>query len=516
MAVAATITIDVMFSSPTWTDVTADVSMAQGVRWRGGMSDGGPLDRVATTGTLEFALRNDAGNSGSLQGYYSPLHTNCRSGWAFGVPVRVLGHYSGNDYPLWQGRVRTIRPDPGVNRSNLVFVTAQDCMGDLVDHVVREISPQVDKTEVEILEAILAALPTDAQPYATNLDTALDAYPYALDNASDGVSAMALASAVVASAQGYLYPRKATGGIQYTNRQTWTAITTGTVINDSAGSVLSLDDPLSVPSSRDEVFNLIRCHVNPRRVDTTSATILWRADSIIVVAPSQTVTIWATYTDPDNANQLIGAADVQIAPVAYTDYMANAAPSGLSTDTTGDVDVAVTGFASTAKVEITNNNASTVYIVNASGEPFLYVKGRGVYSYATITAESYTAAAYSDKTLDVDLPYQDDVNVAQGAADYLKELWSSLDGRINHIGIEPQNSDTAMVLMMSKDIGHRVTVSETMTGLSSVDAIIVGMECGVSPSGLWTCRWTMTPAIDWMFFTLDTSTLDGADELGYF
>jgi hypothetical protein len=202
--------------------------------------------------------------------------------------------------------------------------------------------------------------------------------------------------------------------------------------------------------------------------------------------------------------------------VAYTDYMANTNPSGLATDATADVDVVVTGFASTAKVEITNNHASTVYLVNASGEPFLYVRGRGIYAYAPVTAESYTASTYSDKTLVVDMPYQDDGNLAQGAADYTKTLWRSVENKVEYVRFNPQQSDFLMAEMMATDIGSRTRVSELMTGLSSADAIIVAIECEILGSTLWTCRWILSPFIESDFFVLDTSVLDGADTLGFF
>jgi hypothetical protein len=507
----ATLRVEGQFSVGVWTTMS-DVVMADGLRWRRGMTGGGPLDRIATTGTFEFTLRNDAANSGSLEGYYSPGHTNVRSGWDIGTPVRVVANYSSSDYSLWQGRVRTIRPSPGVHLGRRVSVTAHDCMGDLADSIVREISPQFNKTEVELLQALINALPADAQPTSLDADVSLDSYPYAFDNAGDGVSALALASDVVFSAAGYLFSTGA-GALKYANRLHWeyNAIRSTFYLTEAHIA----EDGLDAPTSRDRVYNVIRATAHPRVVDDTSDTVLWSADSILSVAPSQTITVWGAYRDPDTTNQLIGASDVQPAPIANTDYMANASPTGLSTDLTADVDVAVTGFASTAKVVITNNAAVTAYLVNTSGEPFLTIKGRGVYDIGPITAESSTAAVYSDRTLRFDLPYQDDGNIAQGVADFIGNLYGSTERWAQSVTFYPQLSTDNMIFATSGEIGTRAHITDSITAFVEQKHMVIGIEFEVLPSRLMVCRWTLAPTIAQDFFILDTSTLDGADTLGY-
>lgn len=508
MGVAATVRVDVQFTAGVWTNVTADTVAHEGMRFRRGMSAGGPRDRLATTGTLELVLQNDASCSGGVQGYYSPGHTNCRSGWTFGVPIRVVGTYSSTDYPLWRGRVRTIDPTPGRYGRQRVSVTAQDCMGDLAECQVREVTPQVDKTEVELLQAIVAAMPAALQPPATSYDAALDAYPFALDDFADGGSAMAMMAAVADSAVGYIWA-SADGTLKYTNRQTWATATPSTILTESL-----IYRELEVPTSRENVYNRIRVTAHPRAVDAENNTILWSADSIIVVAPGQTVTVWASYTDPGNPERLVGATAIQETPTPYLDWAANVDPTGLSTDATGSVTVSVTGFASTAKIEITNGAAVSVYLVDSAGVPFLQVKGRGVYDYAPITAESYTASTYADRTLAIDLPYQDDGNIAQGVADFLKLLWAITTRKAKRVRINPQESNTLMLAALQREIGDQITLSETMTGLSSVDCSIVGVEFEVAQPAWLTCRWVLAPTFAQNFFKVGTSSVGGSDVLG--
>jgi hypothetical protein len=182
---------------------------------------------------------------------------------------------------------------------------------------------------------------------------------------------------------------------------------------------------------------------------------------------------------------------------------------------TADVDVAVTGFASTAKVVITNNAAVTAYLVNTSGEPFLTIKGRGVYDIGPITEESSTAAVYSDRTLRFDLPYQDDGNIAQGVADFIGNLYGSTERWAQSVTFYPQLSTDNMIFATSGEIGTRAHITDSITAFVEQKHMVIGIEFEVLPSRLMVCRWTLAPTIAQDFFILDTSTLDGADTLGY-
>jgi hypothetical protein len=70
-----------------WTDVSADLA-DQSIKLRYGVNGNKPRDRVAASGTLDFALNNSSSNSGGVVGYYSPGHASRRSGWKLGVRVR--------------------------------------------------------------------------------------------------------------------------------------------------------------------------------------------------------------------------------------------------------------------------------------------------------------------------------------------------------------------------------------------------------------------------------------------
>jgi hypothetical protein len=99
-----------------WTNIWPDVRVADGVELEYGIRAGGPLDRVADTGTLSFTLDNSAGNSGSTLGWYSPAHMSKRSGWGVGIRVRftIINPYDDDKpYCKFVGWLSEILPEPG-------------------------------------------------------------------------------------------------------------------------------------------------------------------------------------------------------------------------------------------------------------------------------------------------------------------------------------------------------------------------------------------------------------------
>jgi hypothetical protein len=79
--------VEVQLATDVWTDITADVISRVNIRY--GIAGNGPMDLVTGTGECILSLKNDASNSGGVIGYYSPQNSNVRSGWTFGLPLRV-------------------------------------------------------------------------------------------------------------------------------------------------------------------------------------------------------------------------------------------------------------------------------------------------------------------------------------------------------------------------------------------------------------------------------------------
>jgi len=113
----------------------------------------------------------------------------------------------------------------------------------------------------------------------------------------------------------------------------------------------------------EDLINRVVVKLKPRIITYTPETI-WVYSFNTLVPVSETIEVWATFTDPC-PNTDVGIID----PVAVTDYTANTQEDGSGVDGTSDIDISVTKFATSAKLEITNNGTSDLYIT------FLQLRG---------------------------------------------------------------------------------------------------------------------------------------------
>lgn len=71
-----------------WYDIAPDIIISS-FGFQYGLTGNRPSDSLAGSGTFTFSLRNDERNSGATSGWYSPLHTSCRSGWTAGIELFI-------------------------------------------------------------------------------------------------------------------------------------------------------------------------------------------------------------------------------------------------------------------------------------------------------------------------------------------------------------------------------------------------------------------------------------------
>lgn len=510
MGVSATMRVEAYLAGA-WVDLGDDPDAAAGaLRLKYGIDGNGPADLVAGSGELHFDLKNHARNSAGLQGYYSPLHANKRAGWGYGVPIRVVFTYGATDYTKFRGKVAVIDPIPGKYGAQRVGVVVYDHQHDLIETDVRELAVQVEATEAESIAAILDALPTEAQPPARDIDAGVDVYPYSADDLAGGVKAASLIKDYVISAQG-LQATRGDGTFIYRTRHS-------RALAASQGTFNETMVRLEVPSSLEGVFNLVRATIHPRTVDAAATTVLWsQSGDAPDMAPGEVVELFADYFDPDDPSIKIGGVDIVLGVggtlTPATDYAANSAANGSGSDLTSSLTAVCEPFGTTAKITLTNTGSVPLYRTK------LQVRGRGVYDLGAQTVQSFEAQTYGARPYDIDLKYQDDANVAQGLADYIRNTRQSLYGQVRSMTFLANASDYLMLQALGREIGDRITVTETMTGLTLVDAFIQSVELEVS-AGVWiVCTWGLAPIAAGSVKILDDATagvLDSAAcRLGY-
>lgn len=501
--VRATVRVDAQLSASVWTSLRSDLSAADRISFRRGSSAGGPHDNTARTGVCEFSLKNWADVGGSrLQGWYSPNHANVRSGWTFNIAIRVVATYASIDRTLWRGRLRTIEPIPGQYGQQRVRCVAHDFMGDLAETEVN-VATQIDKTEVQCLQALIAALPSAVQPVATSYDAALEVFPFALDNVASGVSALTGVIDVNDSAQGRIHVSK-DGTFTYTNRQTW-----ATKTSDYTFTELELDreDGIAVPSDRGGIYNHVSAVAHPKTVSV--GIVLCSITSAELVRAGETVELFLDYRDPASKDRLIGGKNFTNPLVENTDYDARANADGTGADLSGDLTVTVDPFAATCKFTVKNTGTVNAYLVNGSGTPLLQLRGDGLLDNGPDVRRSSSGA--QDRPLRVDLRYQDDGGFARDVAAFIRSRFDSLSDQVDHMQFNPQKSDALMTEALTAEIGDVKTVSETMTGVSAVKVFVQGIEFEVMPGDHLRVRYVTSPASPFRMWALGTA---GVSELG--
>lgn len=515
MAEYITYTVQMEFSGlgAGWTDVSADVRAQVPMTFRYGIDGAGLEDRVASPGSLTFALDNSTLNSGGLLGYYAPGHANCRSGFALGINTRLKLTYGGIDYYKFHGRLSSIQPVAGQYRSRLTLCVVFDWIDEASRAKLKRVAIQVSKRADEILTTLVTAMPR--QPVSTTFGTGIDTYVFALDHSpEEGAGVLQEFQRIAKSEVGNIYVKgnsTAGGELVFESR------------TDRAGKNTNLATfnnsmyEMEAGRSRDDVVSRLQVVSHPKRKDSSNVVLFTlrdpnvSSDSAISLGAGEAKSIVCPYTDPNNRAQRIGAVSTSgVPPVATTDYTFFANADGTGTDLTASLGVSATFGATAAFVTLTNNSATSSGFVT-----FLQLRGPGIYDEQDVIAEqiSTTAeAAFGEQTLTYDMPYQSDPDVAAGASQYFLALLESQITNVPGIAIRASSSSTLMTQALAREPGDRIGIAEAATGLTTSTGYFIQSCVGeVLPGGILTMRWGLSPASQQTFWLLG---LTGSSEVG--
>lgn len=511
------------------TDITADVLLGvQSLHCSYGIKGSGPLDRVAQTGTLTFALNNSASNSGGVQGYYTPGHANARSGWDLGILIYVGFTYGGTTYIKFHGTVNSIVPDAGQYQRQAVVVTCTDWIDEAAVSKLKEIAVQEDRKAGQLITTLMTAS-VARQPLNTSFAAGISTFSYALDNFSDTKTTVLRALAdVTMSEMGYLYVKGGAGtpgthGGILTFEDRHTRPLTG-------DPVVTFDETMvamKVRRSRQDLINQTFVTVHPRTLDT-AISVLWQlTDTEVVpsVAGLTTITMVAEFTSQILTDVDFGASTSkkargdQIAstnlttPVSGTDWIANSASDGSGSNMTTNIEmtISITG-ANTALLQFVNDSVNTAYLTT--------VQLRGIAlrddSATTLSKKDATSiTAYGEQDVRINMPYESDVNVGIGIADWQNTVNKDLRNTVPSITILGNKNSTLMTQSLVREPGDKIGLVESMSITSgSVNGFFInGVDWTLDMGSVFTVTWSLVPS-DWAIG--DRWILDqvGASELG--
>ena len=487
-------TLEIKFDGTNWTDVTADVRANTPITGAYGIFGHGPLDRMASAGTMSFALDDSEKNSASLLGYYSPEHANARTGFELNVQVRltlVFGTYYdvelydtftyGADWVKFVGKVTEIRPEAGVKGPRVTQCQAQDFVYEMSQHLMDRMALSTSILSNTLFSNIVANMPT--APVATSYSTGQETFAYGGDDLKDERStALAAAQKVAVSEFGFAYLKgdDYTGGIlTFEDRHDR--------VNTTAALDVSAHPPLRVKVTRslDNIYNRVRAVAYPR-VAGASPEILYSLQTNLLVAANTTEIITARYRDPTNLDVRLSGQSM-VTPVVSTDYKFGSTDGEGVEDKNADLTVTVSFGANAAQATLQNTSGTAGYV------NLLQLRGTAlrVYDPVTVVSEDATSkTAYGLRDLSLVLPWQDNPLSAKDFGDTTLAFYKNPRQMVDEYTISSKNVTLGNAAVRGEP-GTRVTLAETVTDISG-DYFIQGVRFIVYPPDnlqvSWLCR----------------------------
>jgi len=518
----------------TWTAVTDVVQGSISGRW--GIPGSGVLERVAPTDWFGLALRNDAGNSGGLAGYYTPGHANVRAGWGVGLRVRLGFGYDGFT-KYFHGRIPAggIQVDPNTYGKQQVQVRVHGWMEQLAIHELDLLAYVTDVTLDEVAGLIVTNM--DIAPLATEYATGRKTFPAGFDTLRAGDTAMQELAKAVFSEWGYAYvKRDLVSGETFVVESALTrsekrepddlplaTSASGFLLKEDGGYLLKEDGDrivlnqaetasfvgdmtLESPESShaEDLINYAQATVYPREVQTNVT--LFTLQKRILLAPGETVDgIRGRYRDPTGGNAAVSGKNM----ATVSDM--NSLESGGGTDLSAFL--TVTPSYGTDEVAWTIQNTH----ISQAGWVYLEAKGDAVFIYDAVDRVEFDQAsidAHGRREAQIPLKYHDDPLQGQAFAEYVVQKNATPRMRFLSAQLLANYSAKHMMAFLFLDVSSRVYLEQALSGMAN-DFYIQGVEFEVKPGPLLYYRWFLREADDDEYWELGVSALDESTALGF-
>lgn len=506
----------------TLSDITADVDNNAPINVTYGISGNGPLDRIAATGTMTFSLNNAANNSGGVLGYYSPGHTNVRTGWDLGLLVKLKLTYDGTTYYKFAGNLVDIEPDAGSYGRRSVMCTAVDWMDEAARAKVKDVTIQTGKRADELVHTLVTNS-VSKQPLATSYDEGQSTFEYAFDNLLDTQTTVlrALADCVI-SELGYLYVKGDTtqgGTLKFEDRHARPKYGAADASFDNSMMGLKVD------RGRSDVINRIYVVVHPRTADASVSVLyeLTTTASVPAVSAGRSIQLIAPFKESSIRGYRIAGSSI-ISPASGTDWVANTAADGTGSNITSDVAVTHSSTsANSVTFNIQNNATVTAYLTT------LQVRGNAlkditetVFSASNITSQG----TYGENDVRVSMQYESNTGTfATEIASWILNTTKDARYVISEFTLASNSNDTLMTQSLAREPGDKITIAESVTGIAAtggsgaqIGYFINGVNMSIRPGGIITTSWVLAPAEQqaaWVMNQVGASEIGITTNLGF-
>jgi hypothetical protein len=458
-----------------WTDCTADVSLADGsIEVANGFNSTSLVDLLANPGSLKWIFDNSPANSAKKAGYYSPGHTNCRSGFAKNVKVRYSETYGGATLyygPYW---LKKPIPSPGVFGEAITRCQATDWLDLMTSEPMPILASPTGQRADQLLTTLLAAITT--QPAGVEFNTGDSTFYIAFDlDNTDKDTVYSVLGKIARSEYGriFLIPAvAATGG----SKLVFTRRGYDAANNAPVGTISNVMDGVDILDNAGEIYDVFQVTMR-FRYGFGSAIQITKIGNPIALAAYETRIFVLRFTDTNGSRITAGS---------YLSF--------------------VYKFGSTGDGSNDDRHANVTVTIMAYGEDavrmrFVETAGAGGYINAcdftankNWTDKTYTAEAGTSglRSQALEMPYQSDPAEVEALAIALQAKSSNLTRRSCRVKFHANKSSTLMTYGFYSIINYCWTIVETQTALGS-DFFIAGVKRTISPGNRLDVEWLCRP-----------------------
>lgn len=203
----------------------------------------------------------------------------------------------------------------------------------------------------EIIEEILQDLGFGSTQYM--LDVGLNLIPFAWFDKDK--SAGKRIREICEAEEAHLYQDE-NGIIRFENRNHYSEYPHQTVQRTIDSSDILSDEN----DDNTRIINRAIVIAKPRKIDA-SPSVIWSNSTVVSIPANSSTTVWAAFFDTEGGQNVLPIKEITT-PASTTDYTANASSDGSGADRTANLSISVTNFVESAKLVLTNNHASTIYV----------------------------------------------------------------------------------------------------------------------------------------------------------
>jgi hypothetical protein len=240
---------------------------------------------------------------------------------------------------------------------------------------------------------------------------------------------------------------------------------------------------------------VVTCH--PRLLSALTNDVLWQLNDDITIPVGKTYNVAVRYQDINNSNLRIGAMDVTVTDIAFSE---------------GNAAVVLEPHANSATLKITNAGNIPATLTACT------VKGRKITDYGRMEAQAkdtLSIAKYGRRSMKLNLMSVDTFDDAQSIADYEVKRRGQPRGMVSEVILRShgKNGGGYHAHQLAYTLGNTVTLSETQSGHTNRRYLIIGESHRLLDGAtMLETTWYLEPATESPFpWKLDVS---GRSELG--